>query len=203
MNVVVRGKRRPMRADSVHLRRGQETRRRILHAARARVLAEGFEALRLDDLARDAGVTKPAVVKSVGGKASILLALGEEDRQTRLAVIRDAIPLRTGLRRRLTAVVRQLLELDRARLNVVMPFVGYMWFWSDEDHRRAQAMVDDTRALMCDLIVAASSSRPSSARLETLSLRLLGGYVIGLRDLCYRRATLDECVRLVVCHCLD
>jgi AcrR family transcriptional regulator len=192
-----------MRADAAHVRRGQETRHRILQAARARVMAEGFEALRLDDLARDAGVTKAAVVKSVGGKASILLTLGDEDRQTRLGVIRAAIPLRTGLRRRLTDVVRALLELDGARLNIVMAYIGYMWFWSGDDHHRAQAMVDDTRALLCELIVAASHATPSDARLQTLSLRVLAGYVMGLRDLCYGRATLDECVRLVMCHCLD
>jgi AcrR family transcriptional regulator len=110
MSVVVRGNRKPTRSDSPIVVRGQHTRARILTAARARILAAGFEALRLDDIALDAGVTKGGVVKSVGGKASILLALGDEDRQTRLTIIREAIPLRSGLRRRLTEVTRRLLE---------------------------------------------------------------------------------------------
>lgn len=203
MSVVVRGKRKPTRGDSPIVVRGQHTRARILAAARARILAAGFEALRLDDVALDAGVTKGGVVKSVGGKASILLALGDEDRQTRLTVIREAIPLRSGLRRRLNEVTRRLLELDSTRLNVVMAYVGYQWFWSGPDHERAQAMVDETRALLGDLIVAASPSPLTPAHAETLSLRLLGGYVIGLRDLNYGRATLDEAVALVVAHVLD
>ena len=83
MGVVVRGKRGPVRADAANVVRGQRTRERLLHCARERILAKGFEALRLDDLARDAEVTKAAVVRSVGGKPTILLALGDEDRQTR------------------------------------------------------------------------------------------------------------------------
>lgn len=203
MGVVVTGKRGPVRRDSRNVVRGQQTRRRILDSARERILADGFESLRLDDLARDTGVTKAAVINSVGGKASILLALGEEDRQTRLEVIRQSMKLRTGLKRRLADLLRCLFELDMARRNVVMAYVGYLWFWTGTDHDRAQAMLDDTRAHLCELIVLASTTRPSPERLRILSLRLMGGYVIGLRDLRYGRATLDQSVRFVVDYVLD
>jgi AcrR family transcriptional regulator len=203
MKVTVTAGRRHVRDDSLHVVRGRETRARILVAARARILSDGFGAMRLEDVAQDAGVTKAAVVKSIGGKAAILLLLGDEDRQTRMAVLREAIPLRTGLRRRLGDVVRRLLELDVARLNVVMAWIGYMWFWTDDEHRRAQAMVDETRALMCDVIAAAAAEPPSSEYLETVSLRLMGGYVIGLRDLRYNGATVEETVRFIVRYCLD
>ena len=203
MGVVVTSKRGPVRPDSRNVVRGDETRKRILAAGRRRILANGFEALRLDDLARDAGVTKAAVIKSAGGKARILLTLGDEDRQTRLAAIRAGLGRRTALRQRLTDVVRALFELDAARLNVVMAYIGYMWFWADDDHTKAQAMVEDTRALLCQLIAAASPALPSAARLELMSLRVLGGYVIGLRDLCYGMADIDGCVRFVVDYTLD
>lgn len=203
MGVAVRGKRGPVRPGSRNVVRGEATRQVILSAARARILADGFEALRLDDLARDAGVTKAAVIKSVGGKASILLTLGDADRQTRLEAIRQAIERRTGLRRRLTDLIRHLFELDLARMNVVMAYIGYMWFWRGADHDRAQAMVNETRALLCDLIIAASTTRPSRERLRILSLRILGGYVIGLRDVRYGHATLDRSVRFVVDYVLE
>jgi AcrR family transcriptional regulator len=203
MAVAVKGKRGPVRPDSRNVVRGEATRQRILSAARARILAEGFEALRLDDLARDAGVTKAAVIKSAGGKASILLTLGDEDRQTRLEAIRQEMGRRTGLRRRLTDLIRRLFDLDVARMNLVMAYIGYMWFWTGADHDRAQAMVNDTRALLCDLIIDASNTRPTPERLRILSLRILGGYVIGLRDLRYGHATLDGSVRFVVGYVLD
>ena len=199
----VRGVRGPVRPDSLHVLRGSATRRRILNAARARILAEGYESLRLDDLARDAGVTKGAVIKSVGGKPSILLTLGDEDRQTRLEVIRQEIGRRTGLRRRLTDLSRRLLELDVARINVVMAYIGYMWFWTGADHERAQAMLDETRALLEKVFAAASATPLSSERLNLLSLRMLASYVVGLRDLRYGRATLDDAARLVVDLTLD
>ena len=91
MAVVVTGKRRPVRPDSLHIVRGRQTRRRILDAARASILRDGYENLRLDALARDVGVTKAAVIKSVGSKAAILLELGDEDRQQRLRVIQEAV----------------------------------------------------------------------------------------------------------------
>ena len=203
MGVLIPGKRGRMRPDSRNVIRGQETRRRILDAARVRILAAGFEALRLDDLARDVGVTKAAVIKSAGGKASILLALGDEDRQTRLFAIRQAMKLRTGLKRRLSHLVRHLFELDLARVNVVMPYIGYMWFWTNADHDRAQAMVDETQGLLCELIVAASATPPAPERSRLLALRVLGGYVIGFRDLRYGRATLEQSVRSVVDYVLD
>jgi len=174
-----------------------------LNAARARILAHGYEALRLDDLARDAGVTKGAVIKSVGGKPSILLSLGDEDRQTRLEAIRQQLGRRTGLERRLADLARRFFELDIARMNVVMAYIGYMWFWTGADHDRAHAMVSETRALLCDLIAAASATRPSAERLRILSQRMLGGYVIALRDLHYEHATLKESVRFVVRYVLD
>jgi hypothetical protein len=132
-----------------------------------------------------------------------LLTLGDADRQTRLEAIRQAIGRRTGLRRRLADLIRRLFELDLARMNVVMAYVGYMWFWRGADHDRAQTMVDETRALLCDLIVAASATRLSRERLRILSLRILGAYVIGLRDLRYGHATLDRSVRFVVDYVLD
>jgi AcrR family transcriptional regulator len=198
MAVAIPAKRGAVRADSRNVVRGRETRRRILDCARKRILAEGFQALRLDDLAGDAGVTKAAVIKSGGGKGSILLTLGEEDRQTRLEAINEAMKLRTGLRRRIANLARRLYELDTARINVVMAFIGYLWFWTDDDHARAQGMLDDTRTNLSELILAASDTPPSPERLRVLSLRVLAGYVIGLRDIRYRRATVAEAVRSFV-----
>ena len=198
MTLAVRGKRGRVRPDSRHVVRGRATRQLILNAARARIIADGFEALRLDDLARDAGVTKAAVIKSVGGKSTILLTLGEEDRQTRLEAIRQGITRRSGLTRRLADVIRRLFDLDIPRMNVVMAYIGYMWFWTGKDHDRAHAMVSETRELLCDLIAAASPTHYGRDRLRMLSLRVLGGYVIGLRDLRHGYVTLDEAVRFVV-----
>jgi AcrR family transcriptional regulator len=202
MGAVVVGK-RAARNESRNVLRGQRTRRRILDAARARILATSFEDLRLDDIAADAGITKAAVVKSVGGKGAILLELGDEDRATRQDAIRQAMRRRTALPRRLGDLARVLLELDAARFPVVMAWIGYMWFWTGVEHQRAQAMVDGTRALLCELIEKASPMQASSEMARILSLRFVGAYVIGLRDLRYGRATLEQSVALVVDCCLE
>ncbi len=203
MGVVVRGKRRPVRPDSIHVLRGQDTRRRILEAARARILADGFEALHLDDLAHDVGVTKAAIVKSVGGKASILLALGEQDRESRLSVVRDATKLRSGLRRRLADMVDTLYATDVTRLKLVQAYIGYLWFWDGADHDRAQGHVDGTLDELCHLLRSASGTAESDERIRTRALKLMAGYVIGLRDLYYGRSGVAEATRLVVDFTVD
>jgi AcrR family transcriptional regulator len=198
MGVVVRGKRGPVRPDSIHVLRGKDTRRRILEAARARILSDGFEALHLDDLAQDVGVTKAAVVKSVGGKASILLALGEQDRESRLSVVRDATRLRSGLRRRLGHVADALYAIDVTRLKLVQAYIGYLWFWDGADHDRAQGHVDGTLDELCKLLRSAAGEAESDEWIKTRALRLMAGYVIGLRDLYYGRCGVAEATRLVV-----
>ena len=198
MGVVVRGKRRPVRPDSVHVLRGQDTRRRILEAARTRILAAGFESLRLDDLARDVGCTKAGIVKSVGGKASILLALGGQDRESRLDLVRQATKMRTGLRRRIGDVVARLYALDLLRTNLVQAYVGYLWFWTGADHEQAQGHLDDTLDILADFMRSAAGPNETTERIETLALRMMAGYVIGLRDLHYSRSDIAQATRLVV-----
>ena len=198
MSVVVRGKRGQVRPDSIHVLRGNDTRRRILEAARRRILAEGFEALHLDDLAGDAGVTKAAVVKSVGGKAAILLLLFEQDRATRLEVLEHAATLKSGLRRRLADVARRLYALDVPRLKLVQAYLGYLWFWAEEDHDKVQANIDGTLEAIRDLVRSAVGPAETPERIRTLALRAMTGYVIGLRDVYYARSSVDEATELVV-----
>ena len=203
MSVVVQGKRRGVRPDAIHVLRGQDTRRRIIAAARERILADGFEALHLDDLARDVGVTKAAVIKSVGGKASILLAAGEQDRESRLDLLRHALTLRTGLRRRVSDVIGKLYTLDLPRLRLVQAYIGYLWFWTGADHDRAQGHVDGSLQLLRDFMRSAAGRAETERRIDSLALRMMAGYVIGLRDLYYGRSDIPEATRLVVDFTLE
>jgi AcrR family transcriptional regulator len=196
-------KRGPVRADAANVVRGQRTRERLLHCARQRIQAHGFEALRLDDLAGDAEITKAAVVKSVGGKATILLALGEEDRQTRVEVIRAANARRTALKRRIADLVRELYALDIARLNVVMAWIGYQWFWSGDDQLRAQAMIDDTRLHLRRVDRGRVEPASGAGARRSPGAPRDGGLRDRLRRLRYGRATLDDAVATVIEHALD
>ena len=158
MSVVVRGKRRSVRPDSIHVLRGQDTRRRILVAARARVLADGFEALHLDDLAQRRRSHQGGDRQvSVGGKATILLALGEQDRESRLE--RHAPCAHAAHRPQAPACPTSWAgstSLDLPRLKLVQAYVGYLWFWSGADHDRAQGHVDGTLDLLTDLMRSAA-----------------------------------------------
>ena len=84
-----------------------------------------------------------------------------------------------------------------------MAYIGHMWFWSGADHAHAQAMLDETRSVIRDLIVAASSKPPRAERQELVALRLMGGYAVAIRDLYYARRTLTQAVQFVVDYTLD
>ena len=96
--------------------------------------------------------------------------------------------------------MRELYDLDLARLNLVMAWIGYQYFWSGDDHVRAQEMIDDTRRHVCDLVMAASTPRMAQPKAHVLATRILAGYVIGLRRIRYGRVTLDEAVVEVLDH---
>jgi AcrR family transcriptional regulator len=202
MSGVVRGKRRPTRPDSLNVVRGQETRRAILAAARGRIIAAGFEALRLDDLAADVGITKPAVIKSVGGKSTILLTLRDEDRQERLNVVRAAGRVRGTLRTRLLHVARAALALEQPRIELVNAYIGYGWFWTGKDHLRVEEGLKEVRDSLAELI-AAIEPQMSPVRVQAMTWRMVAGYVVALRAMYNDKITVEAAAALAVGIAVD
>lgn len=202
MGGVVMGTRKPTRPDSIHVVRGQETRRAILAAARGRIIADGFEALRLDDLASDVGITKPAVIKSVGGKATILLTLRNEDRLERIRIITEGAKVRGNLRSRLTHMMRLALEMEQPRIELVNAYIGYSWFWKGKDHQSVEEGFAEVRNALMEMI-AATEPGMAPAHVQALAWRICAAYLYALRKMHNEKMAVEPAVEFAIGIALD
>jgi AcrR family transcriptional regulator len=69
--------------------RAEDTRRRLLGAARRVFLRRGYQAATLDEVAGEAGFTKGAVYSRFGSKADLFLALVEQHVEARVGELRS------------------------------------------------------------------------------------------------------------------
>lgn len=94
----------------------EETRRRILEAARARVLSDGagtgLENVRLEDAIRDADVSRTAAYRCWPGREDFLPDL-------LAALAEDALPVASTRNAQATALLRSVVGEDAARLRTV------------------------------------------------------------------------------------
>ena len=83
--------------------RGPERKAQILRVARKVFGAKGFHGVSMDDVAREAGVTKPILYDHFSSKEALYLALLDADAQALEERIRAALAAPTGNRERIRA----------------------------------------------------------------------------------------------------
>ncbi len=88
----------------------EETRIRILEAAERQFLSHGYDATRLEDIVRDARVSKTAIYKIFGGKRELFLALNDNVIR---ALIKKIAPSSTGNTDSLEELKQNLYELGK------------------------------------------------------------------------------------------
>src|SRR5438067_7338203 len=83
--------------------RGTERKAQILRVARKVFGSKGFHGVSMDDVAREAGVTKPILYDHFSSKEALYLALLDADAQALEDRIRNALAAPTGNRERIRA----------------------------------------------------------------------------------------------------
>ncbi len=128
---------------STHVRREREERRRagyrevILHAAERVILRKGYSALTMDDVAREAQLSKATVYKYVAGKGGLLIEiLGhsfDDIRERFAATVEGSGSAQEKLRRLVQVVlesgedmkqINRVLWMDKAMLKLMRVFVA-------------------------------------------------------------------------------
>lgn len=117
------------------LRRREGYRETVLHAAERVILSKGYSALKMDDVAREAQLSKATVYKYVAGKGELLaeiLALSFEAIENRIAAIADGPGSAAGkLGRTVEAILRnnedmrhfnRVLWMDKAMFKLMRVF---------------------------------------------------------------------------------
>ena len=86
----------------------EETRIRILEAAERQFLSNGYDATRLEDIVREARVSKTAIYKIFGGKRELFLALNDRIIKSLIQKIAQSRTLKTGSLEELKQILFEL-----------------------------------------------------------------------------------------------
>lgn len=89
----------------------QSTRAEIIHVARAAFASQGYAAVKLEEVARGAQATTGAIYHHFGGKAGLLLAVGEHVEQEVVAAISARVPRGAAPWEAIRAVATATLDL--------------------------------------------------------------------------------------------
>lgn len=89
----------------------QATRAEIIRVARAAFASQGYVAVKLEDVARGAQATTGAIYHHFGGKAGLLLAVGEHVEQEVVAAIGARVPRDAAPWEAIRAVATATLDL--------------------------------------------------------------------------------------------
>jgi AcrR family transcriptional regulator len=93
-------------------RRRLESRRKLLAAARELFIERGYEATRPQDIARSAGVASGTFYLHFKGKEDAFLAFADDAQDQLIAEYRKNLAGVSGLRERLTVILRTLMAFD-------------------------------------------------------------------------------------------
>jgi AcrR family transcriptional regulator len=182
--------------------RGPERRAQLLSVARRVFGRSGFHSVSMDDVAKEAGVTKPILYDHFNSKEELYVALLDADASSLEERVRSALQANTGNRdlieRSFQAYFDFVDEHGPGFRLLMQEVVG-----ADRDLRRRVGRVRASiLAEVAELIVRESEGRLDPAHAETVALALVGmvetaaqqGHPSG--DPGVRREAVDTLVRL-------
>jgi AcrR family transcriptional regulator len=154
--------------------RGPERKAQLLAVARKVFGAKGFHGVSMEDVAREAGVTKPILYDHFSSKEALYLALLDADSLELEERIRTALAAPTGNRERIRASFEAYFEFVDEHAEgfqlLMQETVG-----ANEDFRRGVGAVRDRiQQEVSDLIVRESQGRLDREDADTVALGLVG-----------------------------
>jgi AcrR family transcriptional regulator len=181
--------------------RGPERKAQLLDVARKVFGSKGFHGVSMEDVAREAGVTKPILYDHFSSKEALYLALLDADSLELEERIRTALAAPTGNRERIRASFEAYFEFVDEHAEgfqlLMQETVG-----ANEDFRRGVGAVRDRiQREVSDLIVRESQGRVDREDADTVALGLVGMVETAARhdpggSPARRRRRVDTLVRL-------
>src|SRR5436309_15188313 len=165
---------KPSRAPGRRRMRGPERKAQLLQVARKMFGTKGFHGVSMEDVAREAGVTKPILYDHFSSKEALYLALLDADAQTLEERIRAALAAPTGNRERIRASFQAYFDFvdehaEGFRL-LMQETVG-----TDDLFRSNVGQVRDRiMKEVSDLIVRESQGHIEREEADTVALGLVG-----------------------------
>ena len=179
--------------------RGAERRAQLLDVARRVFGKSGFHGVSMEEVATEAGVTKPILYDHFPSKKELYLALLESDLNALHQNVREALNAPIGNRERIRASFQAYFdfvqeEADGFRL-LMQETVG-----AEREFRDRVAQVrEQILSEVADLIVRESKGKLQREHAETVALALIGmGETVAQRQLGRSRETRQEALEVLV-----
>jgi AcrR family transcriptional regulator len=179
--------------------RGSERRAQLLNVARRVFGKSGFHSVSMEEVANEAGVTKPILYDHFPSKKELYLALLDADLSVLHEKVRQALNSPIGNRERIRASFQAYFdfvqeEADGFRL-LMQETVGAEREFRD----RVEQVREQILSEVADLIVRESKGKLQREHAETVALALIGmGETVAQRQLGRSRQVRQEALEVLV-----
>jgi len=166
----------------------QQTRRRLIAAARALVAERGYEAATLREMAARADVSTGAVFANFADKADLFNAVIIDDHADLLVQMKRAAAEATSTHQALRAVFAAGYALHAGQLSLVQAQLGFSWVNDRAVEQRSRAGVRQIQALLVEILGAGVDSGDLAPSIDVglIAEMVWDSYVAN-----YRRAIFD------------
>jgi AcrR family transcriptional regulator len=154
--------------------RGPERKAQLLTVARKVFGRKGFHSVSMDDVAREAGVTKPILYDHFSSKEALYLALLDADAQSLEERIREALAAPTGNRERIRASFQAYFDFVDEHAGGFRLLMQETVGPDDLFRSNVGRVRDRIQQEVSDLIVRESQGRLDRVEADTVAVGLVG-----------------------------
>ena len=154
--------------------RGPERKAQLLRVARKVFGTKGFHGVSMEDVAREAGVTKPILYDHFSSKEALYLALLDADAQALETRIREALAAPTGNRERIRASFQAYFDFVDEHAEGVRMMMQETVGTDDVFRSQVGRVRDRIMREVSDLIVRESQGRLDRDEADDVALALVG-----------------------------
>ena len=154
--------------------RAPERRAQLLEVARRVFGTSGFHSVSMDEVAEQAGVTKPILYDHFSSKKDLYLALLDEDLAVLREMVRQALASPIGNRERIRASFQAYFDFVHEQADGFRLLMQETVGAEREFRERVHAFRDEILREVADLIERESAGRLDREQAETVALALIG-----------------------------
>jgi AcrR family transcriptional regulator len=154
--------------------RGPERRAQLLAVARRQFGRWGFHGVSMDQVAKEAGVTKPILYDHFGSKEELYIALLDADAQELELQVRAALTASTGNRERIRRSFQAYFDFVDEHAAGFKLFLQETMGADDVFRSKVQGVRDRIQGEVSDLIVRESKKVVDREDADTVALALVG-----------------------------
>ena len=167
----------------------QQTREKVLQAARQLFTERGYEGATIRDIAKAAGMSTGAVFASFADKSELFGDILTADQAAMADAMRAAVEGKTAVEDALVALFKAGYEFHYPQLPLFAAGVAVSWSWSDAAEQRNRESIRPIRDLILQQLRAGIERGELAERHD---LRLVAGTLWDVFLRSYRRAVYDK-----------